>query len=157
MSNHAKSPACFTFPYAMNSPLKAETLPHLFILPLAIPTEQYFRLLTICHWCWKISHGSGFADCPGERPWKKRAVDPGLITLLTRPSYSCHYPDVAPVFYSVNFLERLSRAAKGIPLCQTFRLLLSLCPGKHLSCFGSIATMLALMPGSVSGLFKELS
>lgn len=156
MSNYAKGPACFTTLYAMNSPPKQRLTSHLFILSLASPTEQYFVLVTICHWCWEISHGSGFANCPGERPWKKRPADPVLITLLTRAFCSCHYPDFAPVFYSVNLLERLSRAAKGIPLCQMFRLLLSLCPGKHLSFFGSIAAMLALMPGSVPGMFKEV-
>jgi hypothetical protein len=57
----------------------------------------------------------------------------GLITLLTKAFSSCHYLGIAPVFYSVNFLERLSKAAKGIFLCQMFCLLLSSYPEKHLS------------------------
>lgn len=57
----------------------------------------------------------------------------GLITLLTKAFCSCHYLGFAPVHYSVNFSERLSRAAKGILLCQMLHLLLSLYPGKHLS------------------------
>lgn len=86
---------------------------------------------------------------------KKETSWPGPDYFPYKSFCSCHYLDVAPVFYSVNFLERLSRAAKDILLCQMFRLLLSLCPGTHLSFFGSIAAMLALMPASVPGMFKE--
>lgn len=57
----------------------------------------------------------------------------GLMTLLTEAFCSCHYLGFAPVLDSVNFLERLNRAAKGILLCRVLHLLLSLYPGKHLS------------------------
>lgn len=138
----------------MNSPLKVETMFYLFILPSAIPTEQYFVLLTICQWCWKILW-IRFCQLSRWEAMKEETSWPGPDYFPYKSFCSCHYPDVAPVFYSVNFLERLSRAAKDILLCQMFRLLLSLCPGKHLSFFGSIAAMLALMPASVPGMFKE--
>lgn len=60
-------------------------------------------------------------------------TDTGLMTLLTKALWGCHYLDVAPVVYHVSFLERLSGTAKGILPCQMFRLLLSFYPGKHSS------------------------
>lgn len=80
----------------------------------------------------------------------------GLITLLTKAFCSCHYLGFAPVLYGVNFLERLSRAAKGILLCQRLHFLLSLYPGRHLSpVAASLAMHASLMPDSVPVKFKE--
>lgn len=107
-------------------------------LPFRLPLnhsqqQQASALLTICPRCWKISHGSDSTSCPGMRSGKKGPADTGLITVLTEAFCSCHYLGFAPVLYSVSFLDRLSRAAKGILLCQMFSLFLSLYPGKHLS------------------------